>query len=45
MAYTPVEFSYDDKAIGVSLILAQLTGEQRYAGYVANYLRQWMPGS
>ena len=42
--YTPSDMSWDDKAIGATLLLAQLTGKSRYTGIVETYLHNWMPG-
>ena len=42
--YTPSDLSWDDKAIGATLLLAQLTGKSRYTGIVETYLHNWMPG-
>ena len=44
LSYTPYEFSWDDKAIGATVLLAQLTGARRYRDVATSYLADWMPG-
>ena len=42
--YTPYALSWDDKAIGATVLLAQLTGASLYRDVATSYLADWMPG-
>jgi hypothetical protein len=43
--YVPDNFDWDNKAVGATLLLAQLTGgKAEYVGIVQGFVQRWMPG-